>query len=237
MAAQPPNQRDWHPRPVPIGVSIGHPEATAGTLGCRVSRGCHQYVLSNAHVIAEENSGIPGDSTLQPGPVDGGVHPADEIGTLSQSVPITMSTSGNTQNRVDAAISATDSSLVGTQTRTNGYGTPKAATVNPVLGMLVQKYGRSSALSHGYIDTVATTVNVGYNAGAARFVDQMVIKSINTSDFSRPGDSGALIVVDGGTDDRKAVGLLFAATSDKVYTFANRINDVLVALDVDIDGE
>ena len=73
--------------------------------------------------------------------------------------------------------------------------------------------------------------------GIARFVDQIVIKSVDTSDFSRVGDSGALIVVDGGEDDRKAVGLLFASTADKIYTIANQIDEVLLALDVEIDGE
>jgi hypothetical protein len=236
-AAQPPNQRDWHPRPVPIGVSIGHTDITAGTLGCRVSRGCHQYALSNAHVIADENDGLPGDSILQPGPTDGGIHPTDQIATLSESVPIEYGTTARVANRVDAGIAATDATMVTTVTRTNGYGTPKSATVNPSLGLLVQKYGRASALSHGYIDMLGVTVNVGYNGGAARFVDQIVIKSIDTSDFSRPGDSGALIVIDGGANDRKPVGLLFASTTDKVYTFANQINDVLAALDVDIEGE
>jgi hypothetical protein len=235
-AAQPANQRDWHPRPVPIGVSIGHTDVTAGTLGCLVSRGCHNYVLSNAHVIADENAGSPGDSILQPGPIDGGVHPADEIAVLSESVPIQYGTF-RVENRVDAAIAITDATMVTTQTRTNGYGTYKSETVDPEYLMLVQKYGRSSALSHGYIDVVSVSVDVGYKGGVARFVDQIIIKSVDTSDFSRPGDSGALIIAEDGDDDRKPVGLLFAATTDNVYTFANQINDVLIALDVEINGE
>jgi hypothetical protein len=236
-AAQPPNQVDWHPRPVPIGVSIGHTDVTAGTLGCVVSRGCHNYVLSNAHVIADENAGLPGDSILQPGPFDGGIHPDDEIAVLEESVPIKFGTIG-VRNKVDAAIAITDATMVTTQTRTNGYGTYKSETVNPTMGLLVQKYGRSSALSHGYIDMVNVTTDVGYSGGEmARFVDQIVIKSIDTSDFSRAGDSGSLIIVEGGDDDRKPVGLLFASTADKVYTIANQINDVLDALDVVINGE
>jgi hypothetical protein len=234
---QPSNQRDWHPRPVPIGVSIGHTDVTAGTLGCRVSRGCHQYVLSNAHVIANVNAGLEGDLIIQPGPVDGGTDPTDQIAHLSESVPIIMGTNNSVKNEVDAAIAITDASSVSTITRTNGYGEPKAATVTAEQGLLVQKYGRSSANSHGYIDMLGTTVKVGYNEGQARFVDQIVIKSIDSSDFSRVGDSGALIVIDGGVDDRKAVGLLFASTSDKIYTIANHIDEVLLALDVEIDGE
>ncbi len=237
-AAQPPNQRDWHPRPVPIGVSAGHVDITAGTLACRVSRGCHKYALSNAHVFANENAGVVGDHIIQPAPTDGGIDPDDVIATLYESVPIIMSTGGNVRNQVDAAIAATDASLVGTTTRTNGYGTPRSETVDPAIGMTVQKYGRSSAQKSGFIDTIGAVVHVGYHEGTARFVDQVIIKSVDDAiTFSRAGDSGSLIVVEDGADDRKPVGLLFASSSDNVLTIANPINLVLTALDVDIDGE
>jgi hypothetical protein len=237
-AAQPPNQRDWHPRPVPIGVSAGHVDITAGTLGCRVTRGCHNYALSNAHVFAAENAGVVGDHVLQPAPNDGGIDPDDVIATLYESVPIVMGTSGSVKNRVDAAIAATDASLVGTTTRTNGYGTPRSQTVNPQVGMTVQKYGRSSSQTSGYIDAINTTVLVGYKEGTARFVEQTIIKSVDEAiKFSRAGDSGSLIVVEDGADDRKPVGLLFASSSDNVLTIANPINFVLAELDIEIDGE
>lgn len=237
-AAQPPNQRDWHPRPVPIGVSAGHVDITAGTLGCRVSRGCHKYALSNAHVFADENAGVVGDNIIQPAPSDGGVDPDDVIATLYESVPIIMGTTSNIKNKVDAAIAATDASLVGTTTRTNGYGTPRSETVDPQVGMTVQKYGRSSAQKSGFIDALNAVVIVGYHEGDARFVEQVIIKSVDEAiKFSRAGDSGSLIVVEDGPDDRKPVGLLFASSADNTLTIANPINLVLTALDVDIDGE
>ncbi len=65
------------------------------------------------------------------------------------------------------------------------------------------------------------TGNVGYGGGrVAKFVNQM----ITTSGFSRPGDSGSLIV----TNDASAnpVALLFAGTSDGT-TVGNPIGDVL----------
>ncbi len=41
----------WFPRPVPTGVSTGHPDITAGTIGCRVIDGQgNVYALSNNHV-------------------------------------------------------------------------------------------------------------------------------------------------------------------------------------------
>ena len=41
----------WFERPVPIGVSTGHPAITAGTIGCRVTDGTNVYALSNNHVL------------------------------------------------------------------------------------------------------------------------------------------------------------------------------------------
>ncbi len=70
-------------RPVPIGVSTGHPDITAGTIGARVTKGTDVYALSNNHVYAAGNNAITGDNVLQPGTYDGGINPDDEIGTLS----------------------------------------------------------------------------------------------------------------------------------------------------------
>ena len=234
---EPPHPSSWHPRPVPIGISTGHPDVTAGTIACRVSAGCHMYALSNAHVFADTNAGDIGDEILQPGPIDGGTHPADVIGTLYDYVPIVMSTDAD--NLVDAAIIATNASLVGTATRSNGYGTPRSQTVLPRYNMSVTKYGRTTSQTVAPIKIVNTSVNVGYgSAGTARFIGQMVIESPDSSDpFSKAGDSGALIVASGGSNDRKPVGLLFASTTDGVYTIANPINAVLDSFGVTIDGD
>ncbi len=45
-------------RPVPIGVSTGHPAITAGTIGARVTDGVNVYALSNNHVYADENTAV-----------------------------------------------------------------------------------------------------------------------------------------------------------------------------------
>lgn len=244
---EPPSQQDRHPRPVPIGVSTGHLNVTAGTIGCRVSAGCHTYALSNAHVIADENSGLVGDPIIQPGVYDGGTSPADRIGFLEASVPIVMSTLPSTSNRVDAALASTTPSEVGTATRSSGYGEPKASPEWAFVGMQVMKFGRTTGQTRGYVDAVNAIVHVNYDAGTARFVDQIVIRSSNTARFSRPGDSGSLVVRDDtsaspeGPDARRPVGLLFASGDD--ITVANEINDVLSELSgqisesLEIDGE
>jgi hypothetical protein len=223
--------RDWQNRPVPIGVSVGTSGMTAGTLGCRVSAGCHDYALSNSHLVTDTNPTL-----FQPAIDDGGLDPQDSLATLTRAIPIVLGTSSDVANRVDAAIFDVPFSQVGTATRSGGYGEPKVATIDPALNLNVMKYGRSSAMTYGFIDTINATVIVSYDNGEARFVNQVLIGSdTKGADFTLPGDSGSLVVAEGGDDDRKPAGLVFA--SGKGLTVANPINEVLNALNVNMDGE
>jgi len=73
-------------RPCPGGYSCGHPQITAGTLGCWVKRGAgsESYVLSNNHVLANSNAAALGDPELQPGAYDGGQVGRDAIAKLAE---------------------------------------------------------------------------------------------------------------------------------------------------------
>jgi len=75
-------------RPAPGGVSIGHYNITAGTLGVVVNQNGKRLILSNNHVLANSNEGEIGDTILQPGPHDGGTINNDRIGSLYDYVPI-----------------------------------------------------------------------------------------------------------------------------------------------------
>jgi hypothetical protein len=221
-------------RPVPIGVSTGHPAITAGTIGVRVTDGGNVYALSNNHVYADENRGGFGDSVLQPGAYDGGVDPGDGIGYLTDYEPIVFSTAAG--NRMDAAIALSSSASLGRSTPCDGYGTPRSTTVEAVINQNVKKYGRTTGLTKGRITAIHATVNVSYGHGTARYVDQLVIEPAG---FSSGGDSGSLIVVDGKGrykgDDRKPVGLLFAGSS--LVTIASPIDPILERFSMTIDGE
>jgi hypothetical protein len=217
------------PRPVPIGVSTGHPDITAGTIGARVTDGTSVWALSNNHVYADQNNASIGDEALQPGPFDGGLTGVDAIGTLADFEPIVISTSAN--NVMDAAIAVSSPALLGNATPSDGYGTPAVASVSAVPGMRVMKYGRTTGLTKGRVDAVNAIINVQYDAGVARFVQQVVIRGR----FSAGGDSGSLIVVERGTDARKAVALLFAGGSG--ITIGNPIGAVLTRFGVTIDGQ
>ncbi len=216
-------------RPAPMGVSLGHPDITAGTLGAIVTKGGSTYILSNNHVLANENLGSPGDAALQPGPFDGGSSPADDIGVLSEFVPVVFSTTAS--NVVDAAIAQVSPADVTAATPPDGYGAPQSQTVQAAIGMRVQKYGRTTGLTKGRVQGINATVNVGYSTGTARFVNQIVIGG---GGFSQGGDSGSLIVVQKGSDANKPVGLLFAGGGGT--TIANPIDAVLSAFGVTIVG-
>jgi uncharacterized repeat protein (TIGR01451 family) len=220
------------PRPVPTGVSVGHPDITAGTIGFRVTDGTDVYILSNNHVLANQNNASIGDAALQPGPTDGGSEPADQIGTLHDFVPIDFSG----DNQVDAAIALTTTDNLQASTPTDdGYGAPSATTVPASVGMQVQKYGRTTGLTQGEVSEINVTVTVCYRPififclQSATFVNQI---GITPGGFSEGGDSGSGIVTDDA--NKNPVALLFAGSTSR--TLANPIDAVLSAFGVTIDA-
>ena len=239
LAAQPgagaPSDR-W-PRPVPIGVSVGHQDVTAGTLGCQVyqSSACHvqEFILSNNHVVANTNLGFPNDLVVQPGPYDGGVLPNDGIAALAQYQPIVFSTTAS--NIMDAAIAYTTSAEVGYATPPDGYGAPRTTALSPTLNLPVRKYGRTSRSTTGRVSAVNATVLVDYSSGTTQFVQQIIIIGDNNAPFSMGGDSGSLVVAASGTDARRPVGLVFAGAGN--LTVANPIGPILSRFGIQIAGD
>ena len=219
------------PRPVPIGVSAGLSGVATGTLGARVSDGTNTYALSNNHVFAGINSASIGDPIISPGDVDGGSDPGDRIGTLAAYEPIDFEGGTNT---MDAAIALTSPADVGTATPSDGYGNPSSVTASASLGLAVQKYGRTTALQPGSVAGTSVSVDVCYIAFGefclqeARFAGQI---SISPGPFSAPGDSGSLVVTQGGN---QPVALLFAGGDG--LTIATPIDLVLQRFGVTIDG-
>jgi len=234
--------RDEFPRPVPIGVSVS-PDINscyAGTLGCRLRSSSGYFMLSNNHVLANENTGQiqpGGDPIQQPGLLDSScvTSASKSIGVLFDFVPISFSGT----NTVDAAIALTSTSETGTGTPSNGYGTPTSSIVTAYPGQPVMKYGRTTGQTYGTVDAVNWSGYIGYSNGNAYFTGQIIIrgeatqrgKKIRYSQFSAGGDSGSLIVE--GTS-RAPVGLLFAGSS--TFTIANEIGTVLDELESSASG-
>jgi hypothetical protein len=225
-------------RPAPCGVSVGHFQITAGTLGALArgrsgERANRLFVLSNNHVLANVNAGPIGAAILQPGSYDGGVDPRDRIAVLERFVPIDFSAGAT--NLVDCATAWAVSTLVRREfvylvNSQQRFFRVSSQIVNPQIDLIVGKSGRTTQLTQGRITAIGVTVNVNYGSGrVATFRDQFsVVSTTSGKDFSQGGDSGSLIWT--WNPARNPVGLLFAGGSS--ITFANRIDRVLQALDI-----
>jgi len=222
-------------RPLLIGTSIGHFRITAGTLGCFVkmrSNGTPR-ILSNNHVLADENKGKKGDAIIQPGQFDKGKKGKDTVGSLDKFVR--LSASGT--NFVDCAIATIKAGIKFDSTKLTGIGTLKGVSASVVdVGTIVHKVGRTTDVTNGRVTAFELdNVVVGYDIGNLRFDNQIEIEGADAGPFSQGGDSGSLIV----NDDLLAVALLFAGgdqggSNGQGLTFANPIAKVFDQLGVDL---
>jgi hypothetical protein len=223
QAAAPPNPR-VKMRPAKPGCSIGffNPNfRMAGTFGAVVKRGAKVFILSNNHVLANENQLPLGSPIAQPGPLDGG-RPQDAIAKLRQFIELKLPPQ---TNRVDAALAEVDNPALVSRDILF-IGAPRTPVVAQI-DMVVQKFGRTTSYRAGRVVSVATDVKVGYDIGELIFENQVIVQGLNGQAFSAAGDSGSLIVE---RTTNRAVGLLFAGSA--THTIANHIGDVLTALNV-----
>jgi hypothetical protein len=217
-------------RPARPGCSIGFALAApqdgllmAGTLGAIVTDGATRYVLSNNHVLANENQLAAGAPIYQPGLLDHGEVGADAIARLSRFSAL----SATKPNRIDCAIAEILApELIGTalMPKVGKLANPQPIAV--VEGMAVEKVGRGSGYSVGRVFDVSATLVLGYAMGEISFVDQILIRGTGAA-FSEDGDSGALVV---DVDSGRATGLLIGGRGD--YSVANHLEDVLAELGV-----
>lgn len=198
----------------------------AGTFGAVVSDcdGVH-YVLSNNHVLADENR-LPLQSRIyQPGLLDGGQPKNDAIAKLSRFVRLKKTGS----NSVDAAIArALKPSYLSTEFLPKIGNLKSGLPADPVERMKVCKVGRTTGYTEGVITDIAADVAVNYEIGTLVFTDQIIIRR-SGSPFSASGDSGSLIV---DRNSRCPVGLLFGGSA--AYSLANPLKEVLSRLKVSV---
>lgn len=219
-------------RPLESGLSIGHFNVTAGTLGAFVFESRDEsrtpLILSNNHVLADVNRGRRGDAILQPGYLDGGRQHGALIGELARFRRIQFSRA----NRVDAALACI----------ADGVEFEPPACRGVVLeedlfdeNLAVQKAGRTTGRTRGVVTAVEVSgVEVSFGMGqVARFDGQIEIQSEDEEPFSAGGDSGSLIL----TEDRLAAALLFAGSESggdngQGVTYANPMHRVLEEMKV-----
>lgn len=243
-------------RPAPGGVSVGHYQVTAGTLGCVVldRASGRRLMLSNNHVLANTNDARPGDAILQPGAADGGRGPADEIARLTRFCPIafasepgrcgvaaTLAGAANalaralgSQHRLEvvrldpAAVNRVDAAVA--EPLRDEWLDDTIHEVGRVAGTAPAELGmavRKSGRSTGLTRGTITVLDTTVSIGYGPGRTVRFEGQIVTGAMSSPGDSGSLLVE---ADGPRAVGLLFAG-SDQA-TIHNPIADVLECLDV-----
>jgi len=239
-------------RPAPGGVSIGHRDITAGTLGCLVKKGGEFFILSNNHVLANSNAAQVGDPILQPGPYDGGRFPDDHIANLEAFVPISFaggpsgcSTARGIADFLNSIAKAMGSDArlqaITTQAEDNLVDAAIARPLNPLdvkdeimeigtiqgtasgaLGMAIKKSGRTTSLTTGEIQQVNVTSTVQYGENQTAVFTDQLLAGA----MSQGGDSGSAVL----DSNNRLIGLLFAGSESS--TIINRIENVFATLGV-----
>jgi len=237
-------------RPAPGGVSIGHRDITAGTLGCLVKKNGQTFILSNNHVLANSNEGVAGEYILQPGPYDGGNFPLDGIAKLHEFVPIVFSEvpgecgvargvasllsgaakSVRSKSRFQAISILAEENLVDAAIALpfdEKDVSPEILEIGTIqdliqgdLGMAIKKSGRTTAVTTGEILQVDVTVDVQYGAGQIA----RFVDQLMAGEMSAGGDSGSTVL----DNNNNLTGLLFAGSD--TTTIINRIENVFSAL-------
>ena len=222
-------------RPLLIGISIAHFRVTAGTLGCFVKtrQSAAVRILSNNHVLANENRSKKGDAIVQQGPFDGGKKGKNTVGALEKYVRLNRAGT----NFVDAALAALKSGIEYNSVTLRGIGNLKGIGGSVVdVGDEVHKVGRTTDVTHGRVTAFELdNVVVGYDIGNLRFDDQIEIEGKGLGPFSQGGDSGSLIV----DAENRGVAMLFAGgdqggANGQGLTYANPLGRVLDDLKVDL---
>jgi len=234
--------RPWYQqrqRPLRIGCSCGHVNVTAGTLGAfgtHVASG-QAVILSNNHVLANENKARQGDPILQPGAYDGGKRGSDAVAHLLDHVALRP----GMNNEVDAAIAALQPGVPFEPTLLTdapaAWAGLRETPVEP--GEPVFKLGRTTGLTRGVVSAIEVDdVVVSYERGELGFDRQTEISSAEQGrPFSSGGDSGSVIFDMQG----RAFGLLFAGSdqgghNDLGVTYANDLRRVAELLGVKLGG-
>ena len=189
-------------------------------------------IVSNNHVLADEDSAEAGDEILQPGTSDGGVRGKDAVATLLRWQPLRRS-----GNRADAAVATIIEGIAFEVSELPGLGRlngVRAAPLDP--GDMVSKIGRTTGVTRGVVTAIELdALDVAFDGRDCAFDGQVEIGSIGRVPFSAAGDSGALIL----DAELCASGLLFAGSQEGGpdgcgVTYANGIGAVMDLLGIDL---
>lgn len=209
-----------------IGAKVG---VTAGTTGYFGRRNGKVVVTSNCHVFAGDvNKDISEQVSLdiiQPGKYDGG----SEVRAIFSGMQKIFFKGEGKVNKIDSACAdiidpedyTLDIPYIG---RCEGYDSSL-----PRLGELIDKVGRTTGYTHGYVEQIHVDANINYNGNIAVFKDLILTRSMSSG-----GDSGAI-----GYVDKKMKYRLFAGSSQVTLFFhlAEELVDLNITPLIDYDDD
>ncbi len=245
-------------RPAPGGVSIGHYQVTAGTLGSvvRDAASGERLILSNNHVLANSNQATLGDPILQPGAIDGGNTSTDTIAELLRFVPIDFNLAPPSCSIASGVAGAANfvAGLLGSKHRLRAVmEDPQAVNqvdaalarprdpndvlreildVGEVSGTLEAELGmavRKSGRTTAFTTGQITVLDASVSVSYGENRTAQFEGQLVSGPMSQGGDSGSLLVAG---DSLQAVGLLFAGSTQA--TIFNPISAVLQQLQIEI---
>jgi hypothetical protein len=230
-------QRRRRQNPIQPGISVSHPEETAGTLGAIVydETTGEPYILSNWHVL-HGPKGKLNDRVLQPGPFDGGDLAKSVVGRLVRSH---LGLAG------DCAVASIKDRAV--ETRVIELNVTPKRIAKAELDDKVIKSGRTTGVTRGIVDRVGVVVNLNYGGtvgvqqiGGFEIVPDPAHPAAR-GEVSEGGDSGSCWLSADPAHSDVVVGLHFAGESDSApeaeHALACNIHSVVEKLKITFDPE
>ena len=186
----------------------------------------HYYILSNNHVLTDNETVPIGAPIMQPGGLD---YPNQYIvARLSTYIPLkAMINDSGPINYMDCAL-AKISNEGFVSNRIASFGKVKGIS-SPTVGEFIQKAGAFSGVTFGSVLTLNTTHTTKSSSGKMFLYQNQTIGFIS----AQSGDSGCVIL----DDFERVIGLAFAAgTSDsgiEILAFTD-INSIILTLGIDV---
>ena len=197
---------------------VRRPQTMPGAFGAVVDVDGRRHILTNNHVLADNDPNSRGRIVLQP---RGSHGPARLIATAARFAPISGASTD-----VDAAVAELE-------VPANPAVLPPVGQLTGVdratEGLVVEKIGPATGYRVGTVFDVSADFDVTYSFGKVTLRDQILIRSPR-GPFSFTGDSGSLLVAQ---ESKRAVGLLCAYSFSRAQGFfgiANHLQTVLTAL-------
>jgi hypothetical protein len=190
-----------------------------GTFGAVLEDGNRNtYILSNNHVLANEDQNSPSTPIYQPS-TDANTN---KIAELSAVVPLRRPAG----NKVDCALARVMQPGDVSGIPLDPVGPLSSdAPIDAAPGMKVEKVGAATAHTTGTVSGVGEAFRIDeYMTGPVLLIDQIHIED-GAQPFCDHGDSGSLII---DTETRQATGLLTINMDG--FALANRLSNVLAAL-------